>query len=139
MQAGKSFSYMFDDDRWISKSLIGAVFNMVPILNFAWIGYLIKIIRNVESDSKLLPEWDDFSDKFMDGLKVIIAYFLYTLPASILITIGALVFIVPAAVQNDQDLQAILFGAISLGFLMLCAVITIYLLRFFFSGTGNCN
>lgn len=132
MQAGKAFSYMFDDERWISKSLIGAVVNMVPILNFAWIGYLIKIIRNVETDGKLLPEWDDFGDKFMDGLKVFIAYFLYTLPASILITIGALVFIVPAAVQNDQDLQAILFGAISLGFLLLCAVITLYLLVFSF-------
>ena len=130
MQAGKAFSYMFEDERWISKSLIGAVVNMVPILNFDWMGYLLKVLRSVESDEKLLPEWDDFGGKFMDGLKIFIAYFLYTLPATILITLGALLFIVPAVVQHNQDLQAILFGTVGLVFLLLCSVMTLYLVAF---------
>jgi hypothetical protein len=132
MQAGKAFTYMFEDESWPSKTLIGALVNMVPILNFAWVGYLIGVLRNVSKDEKPLPLWDDFGTKFMDGLKIGVASLLYTLPASILMLVAAIVFIIPAAAQDNQDLQAILFGTVSLAYMLLCGLIILYLLAFSF-------
>ena len=46
MDAEKSFTFPFEDKEWISKLGLGAVISLVPILNFAWSGYLVGIIRN---------------------------------------------------------------------------------------------
>ena len=47
MNIEKSFTFPFEDKQWISKLGLGAVIGLVPILNFAWSGYMIGIIRNV--------------------------------------------------------------------------------------------
>jgi hypothetical protein len=132
MQAGKAFTYMFEDESWPSKTLIGALVNMVPILNFAWMGYLIGVLRNVSRDEKPLPLWDDFGTKFMDGLKIGGASLLYTLPATILAVIAVVVFVIPVAAQNNQDLQAVLFGTVSLVYMLICGIVVLYLLAFSF-------
>ncbi len=132
MQAGKSFTYMFEDNQWPSKALIGALVSMVPILNFAWLGYLIGVLRNVSHAEKPLPLWDDFGDKFMDGLKIGIASVLYTLPATILVIVAAVVFVIPAMAQQNQDLQAILVGGASLAYLLVCTLVGLYFLAFSF-------
>ncbi len=131
MQAGKSFTYMFEDTQWPSKTLIGALVGMVPILNFAWLGYLIGVLKNVSRGENTLPLWDDFSDKFMDGLKIGVASLIYTLPATILVMVAAVVFIIPAIAQ-DQDMQAILMGGASLAYLLLCSIVGLYFLVFSF-------
>ena len=105
---------------------------MVPILNFAWLGYLIGVLKNVSRGEKALPLWDDFSDKFMDGLKLGVASLIYTLPATILVMVAAIVFVIPAITQADQDLQAILMGGASLAYLLLCSVVGLYFLVFSF-------
>lgn len=132
MQAGKSFTYMFEDEQWPSKTLIGALVSMVPVLNFAWLGYLIGVLRNVSHAEKPLPLWDDFGDKFMDGLKIGIASVLYTLPATILVIVAAVVFVIPAMAQQNQDLQAILVGGASLAYLLICTLVGLYFLVFSF-------
>jgi len=132
MQAGKSFTYMFEDNQWPSKTLIGALVGMVPILNFAWLGHLIGVLKNVSHGEKALPLWDDFGDKFMDGLKLGVASLIYTLPATILVMVGAIVFVIPAMAQQDQDMQAILMGGAGLAYLLLCSIVGLYFLVFSF-------
>ena len=69
MDAEKSFTFPFEDTEWVSKLGLGALISMVPILNFAWSGYLVDIIRNVmNNDAEPLPTWDDLGKKFNDGL-----------------------------------------------------------------------
>ncbi len=90
MNIGKSFTYMFDDENWMSKFLVGLVISIVPILNFAWAGYGIGIMRNMARGmEKPLPSWDNLGEKFKDGLFIAIASFVYALPALVLIGIGA--------------------------------------------------
>ena len=92
MNIGKSFTYMFDDENWISKYLIGIVISMVPILNFAWAGYGIGIMRNMARGmEKPLPSWDNLGEKFKDGLVIMVATFIYALPAIIVFGIGAII------------------------------------------------
>jgi len=60
MDIGKSFSYPFEDNKWLSKLIIGALVSIVPILNFAWAGYLIDLLKNViNKAAEPLPEWTD--------------------------------------------------------------------------------
>jgi hypothetical protein len=63
MNIGKAFNFIFEDDKWLSKSVIGAIVAAVPIVNFAWGGYLIELLNNVMNDEQEpLPAWSDFGD-----------------------------------------------------------------------------
>lgn len=87
MNAEKSFAYTFEDPEWPSKLGIGALISMVPVLNLAWSGYLVGIMRNVmNGDPEPLPTWNDLERKFREGLILFAAGLLYVSP--ILITLG---------------------------------------------------
>ena len=85
MDYGKSFTYVFADDKWISKFLVGVVIMLVPIVNFAGYGYMLQIIKNVRDHEELvLPEWDDFGKFFVDGLKFVAGMLVYYIPVILL-------------------------------------------------------
>src|SRR5215213_7334307 len=81
MDAEQSFSFPFEDKDWASKLGLGASISAVPILSFAWSGYLVEIIRNVMSNAaEPLPAWDDLGKKFNDGIILFGAGLVYALP-----------------------------------------------------------
>jgi len=85
MDIGKAFSYVFEDERWISKVLIGGLLIWIPIVNFAVFGYMVKTAQNVAQRSpRPLAEWGEFGDHFMRGLYVFVIYLVYLLPVFIL-------------------------------------------------------
>ena len=88
MDIGKSFSYPFEDEKWLSKSLIGVIVVAVPIVNFAWGGYLIDLLKAViNGDPRPLPEWGNFGEKWVKGLYLVIASLIYAIPALVLMCI----------------------------------------------------
>ena len=85
MDIGKSLTYMFEDEKWANKVVVGAAINMIPILNFASAGYMLATIRNVANDVvPSLPTWDDFGDYFVKGLVLAIIGLVYALPLLVL-------------------------------------------------------
>lgn len=104
MDIGKSFTYVFEDDDWIAKIVIGILISLVPILNFAGYGYSIQVVKNVRDGHKQpLPSWEELGKFFIDGLKFMLGTLIYYLP---LIVIGVLFFIfalalAPAAESNE--------------------------------------
>lgn len=103
MDLGKSLTYMFEDEKWVNKVVVGAVINMIPILNFASAGYMLATIRNVANNIiPPLPTWDDFGDCFIKGLVLTIIGVIYALPLIILscCPIGAL--FLPAFSQTEE-------------------------------------
>jgi hypothetical protein len=130
MDIGKSFSFPFEDKQWISKLGLGAVIAMVPILNFAWSGYMVEIIRNVMNGSQEpLPNWDDIDKKFMDGLLLALAGLVYALPMLIVICLPMSIMIIPAIMSGNGDLQEIsnaIAGAGGALFLCLLCVFLLY-------------
>ena len=134
MNIGKSFSYVFEDKDWLTKLGIGALITIVPILNFAWFGYGIEIIRNVmRAEPRPLPAWDNFEKKFMDGLYIAIASLIYTLPILLIICVAGLPLFLPAFTEN-ADLQGILAGVGGVAFFAVSCVAILYFLAdsFFF-------
>lgn len=84
MDVARAFTYVTEDERWVGKIVIGAVisfftFLLLPIPLLA--GWMVGITRNVMAGvERPLPEWDDFGTLFRDGLAVVAAQFVYTLP-----------------------------------------------------------
>jgi hypothetical protein len=110
MDIGSSFTYMFQDKDWIKKILIGGVVGFIPIVNFAAIGYMVQIIRNVRDGQTLpLPEWDEFGKYFVDGLWRFLIFLVWAIP---IIVVACLSGIGTAAVGDSGDLQGA-YGVVS--------------------------
>jgi len=106
MNINKAISYPFEDKQWISKLGLGAVIGMIPILNFAWSGYLVGILRNVVNGaSEPLPNWDNFEKKFMDGLILFAAGLVYGLPILLVVCLPLSILAVSGALAGNSDFQ----------------------------------
>jgi len=130
MDAEKSFTYPFEDDQWLSKLGLGAIISIVPILNFAWSGYLVDIIRNVmDHDPKPLPTWDDLGKKLSDGLILFGAGLVYALPILLVfglpLSLAAFSGLVSGN-NNMQDVGRMLTETGSVLFFGLLCVLVLY-------------
>jgi hypothetical protein len=93
MDIGKSFAFVFEDQEWIVKILIAGAILLVGLL-FSWLlliplilalallgGYGAEIMRRViHGQSQVLPEWDNWGELIVDGLKVMVIGIVYALP-----------------------------------------------------------
>jgi hypothetical protein len=128
MDIGKSFSYTLEDPEWLSKVGLGGLISMVPILSFAWQGYLTETLQNVkERQPTPLPKWDDLGKHFTDGAIFWIARLLYALPGILLLFLPFFLMLLPALSTNTdvQEILAVIGGGISL---LLVGLWLIYLL-----------
>jgi len=120
MDIGEALGFVFEDEEWVKKILLGALITLIPIFGqFALVGYAIVVIRNVMAgEPRPLPAWDDLGSYFMDGLMFWIATLVYTLPLLILVCPIMVVWLLPALAGEQEDLMAILAGVsgiVSLG------------------------
>jgi hypothetical protein len=130
MDAAKSFSFPFEDPDWVSKLGLGALISMVPILNFAWTGYLVEIIRNVRNDDpRPLPNWDDLGKKINEGLILFGAALVYLAPALVALCLPLGIIALSSSSSgnsNMQDLGQTLIEAGGALFLCLLSVFILY-------------
>jgi hypothetical protein len=116
MDFGRAFTFFKEDERWMTKIGIGAGVMFLSILLLGipailLVGYQIAVTRRVMAGKDLpLPEWDDWGKLFMDGLYLIIAIFIYTLPLWILFCIGFGVTFLPALGGGNDDVVGALGG-----------------------------
>jgi hypothetical protein len=134
MDIGKSFSYPFEDNKWMSKLIIGALVSIVPILNFAWAGYLVDLVKNVMNRQvEPLPEWTDFGNKFMKGLLIWVAGLIYALPVICLSTIFITTASLTLSSLTEGDTVNTLGSAFSgIGILLACLAVLYGLVLSFF-------
>lgn len=137
MDIGKSITFVTEDEKWLEKLGIGALVAAVPVLNFAWTGFMVDVMRNVAAgESKPLPDWTDLGEKLLRGLLVTIAGFIYALPAILVGCLLAGLSFVPliAADQGSQGSgeQIALGSAALLVSLSCCLGLFILLLSFIF-------
>lgn len=87
MDIGKALGFVFEDEQWFTKILLGAAIMLIPVFGqLAVAGYVIAVIRNVMAGNpRPLPDWSDLGRKFMDGLMVTIANLIYGIPIWIII------------------------------------------------------
>jgi hypothetical protein len=134
MDIGKAITFPADDEKWFTKLIIGAIVTAIPIVNFAWMGYMIDILRNVMAGyDKPLPEWDDFGQKFLEGLLLWLASVIYGIPAFILMCIPAVMLGGGGAATEGADFQETVLGIFTgVGALFGCLIILYTLLVSFY-------
>lgn len=127
MDIGKSLNYPFEDNQWLSKLGLGAVISMIPILNFAWSGYMVDVLRNMMNNvQEPLPNWDDLGKKFMDGLVLFLAGLVYALPVLVLACLPLGVLAVPAAMSGNSDMQGIAEAIAGVGGVLLAGLLCVF-------------
>jgi hypothetical protein len=125
MDIGKSIGYVFEDQKWTNKLLIGMLVSIVPIVNFALFGWVIDIMKNVSRrQPNPLPDWDNFGDKFVKGAILFVVSLIYSLPA-LLITCP-LLFLPFTRGDFSREGQQALAGMIAGTSLLLVCAISIY-------------
>jgi hypothetical protein len=80
----QAFRFVFDDERWTNKILIGVLMSLLSFLiipAFMLSGWVLQIVRNVMNGVKQpLAEWDDWGKLLRDGFNLFIAQLVYALP-----------------------------------------------------------
>jgi hypothetical protein len=136
MDVARAFTYITEDERWVGKIVIGAVisfftFLLLPIPLLA--GWMVGITRNVMAGvERPLPEWDDFGTLFRDGLAVVVAQFVYTLPFWLLACIAFVATVGLSGLSEvNEDMAAAsmlatfgLVGCLALLFLLALLIIS---------------
>jgi hypothetical protein len=129
MDFTRAFRYILDDKDWLSKVGLGLLIMAVPILNFAWIGYQVQIIRNVrKNEAVILPTWDDLGKKFMDGLMIVLAGLIYSLPILLVSCLPLAIMLVPALASDNQDLFNVLMTSSMVVYFCLICLFVLYAL-----------
>lgn len=89
LDIGKAFTYMFKDESWIMKIVIGGILLIIPIVNFMVLGYMLEALKKTADGMDLpLPEWDDFGGKFMKGLMLFVIALVYTIPIWLVVCVA---------------------------------------------------
>jgi hypothetical protein len=129
---GRAAKAPFADKDWISKSLMGLLWTLLVVTAPVIYGAQLEYIRRVAQGREDLPTWDDFGTKWVQGLLLSIAGFIYFLPISIL---GAIMLVpgIIAAAASDGDAGGALLGGGACLFGVI-AVIYIAAVSIFFYG-----
>ncbi len=132
MDIRKAFGFQLEDKRWLNKLGLAAAVAAVPILNLAFSGYVIDVLRNVaRGSSEPLPEWDDLGKRFVEGAILLAATFVYALPGLLVICLPTSLIVLSGALSGSQNLQSLESTIRSAGgalFYCLLCVLLLYVL-----------
>lgn len=130
MDIGKSFTYVFDDPNWIMKLVIGGLVSLVPIVNFAALGYMVTVLKNVaDGQAQPLPEWSNFGDYFMKGLYVFVGALIYAAPIILVYCCMIVLGIVAGmGASGNSDAGGALAGLVSILSMCLWCLVMLFIL-----------
>ncbi len=114
MDLGRAFSYVFDDENWLTVILIGGLLLIVPIFGqLVLLGFMLTAARNVmQGNPNPLPRWDNLGDKFVQGLYALGIQLVYALPIIIPIILLSCVAGVLGAGAGDSDAAVATIGGL---------------------------
>src|SRR5512133_1584007 len=86
MDFGRAFSHATQDPEWMKKIGIAGLLMFIPIIGwFAVLGWGLEITRRViNNDPGTLPDWSNFTDHLVRGLKGIVVSIAFSLPGNII-------------------------------------------------------
>ncbi len=137
MDYAKAITFIFEDDNWIGTLLIGGGVTLLgffffwtligPFLAYALLtGYMMQLIRDVYKDPDAnLPPWENWGAKIADGLKLMVAQFIWELPLFLVMAPFFWVMIL-ATIYPDSDVLAVFAIGGYFGFLCLTFLYSVF-------------
>lgn len=93
----RAIKFPLDDENWITKVVVGALLNLIPIFG---IGYTVGVARNVvHGKARPLPGTEDLGQVITDGIMASIAAVVYALPV---LLVGCVVGIFGSIIGNSD-------------------------------------
>jgi hypothetical protein len=127
---GRSFTFVFQDPRWLEKVVVGGLFYIASIFIIGWfflLGYMARIVRHVvEGRDQELPEWNDLGSMFVDGLKLFLVGFLWYVPL-ILLIIPVIVAAIVLEQAGGGEVGGLVSGCMMMLIVPLALIITFVL------------
>lgn len=101
-----AFTFFFEDPAWIPKLAVGSLFTFLTPFVIGWVfvvGYAVGVARRVhEAKTPILPEWEDFQEIFLDGLRGLGVTLAHQLPLFLLSLLMLLALIGGAFLGRSQ-------------------------------------
>lgn len=131
MDYGAAFSFVTADEDWVKKLAIGAAVALVGVLTaglalIPLAGWSLAVSRRViDGTQPTLPEWSDFGQLVVDGLKILAIALVWSLPLVLLGACSALVSAFSADMNGEtiSTVVSILVSCISIPYVILLAVL----------------
>ncbi len=123
MDIGRALTYFSEDERWVEKTAIGTGLLLISSLllvaligvlgYFILFGYLVRLLQNVRDDvHPVLPEWDQWGDDLVRGVKLVCVYLVWAVPILFIIVplmiIGFIIDNSPAFRSDDFGVLVVL-------------------------------
>lgn len=115
MQFGKAFSFVFEDEDWVMKTIIAALVSLIPIIGqITVLGWGLEVTRRViREDPNPLPDWSDFGGHIVKGIMAWVIGFVYALPIILVWICPVIIF---AAAGDDETIISVVsacFGCLT--------------------------
>ena len=123
MDIGRAFNFVFEDDEWVKKILIGGAILLIPFVGFLIAyGFMIEVARRAFHGTAIdeFPEWDDIGGYLSRGFFFWLATFLWVLPFILLFMCGFLIVILLGVGTGEE---AVIGVSIVLFYLVLIPMI----------------
>ncbi|MGB9955719.1 DUF4013 domain-containing protein [Haloferax prahovense] len=121
----ESLNYLRNGEDWVKTVLIGGVLGLLSFLivpTFLVIGYLLRVVRATMKGDEMPPEFDDWGDMAIDGVKGFAIAFVYALVPAIIAGVFGFAGIVGAA-AGGSDAAGAVGGIVALVGLLLAFVL----------------
>jgi hypothetical protein len=127
MEIGKAFTFVTEDEQWITKVLIGGLIQFVPLLGtIAILGYSYRVAQNVaRGNPRPLPAWGEFGDFLGRGFFALVIQIVYLLPLIVLYGVFLFLTVAGAAAAGDSEAVAGVLGLLSLCLIPLQLVVAL--------------
>lgn len=129
----KGLTFAFNDENWLSKLGKAALWAFISVLVFIFpvyfysSGYGLATARNVMAGKeKPLPELDDVSGIFSDGLKFFLVMLVYTLPVLLIFCVFIAIAAATGAAAGDSFDEDAIGAAFGGGYFALQCVMYLY-------------
>jgi len=113
MKIEKAFTVLFDDEKWLNKTLMGALFAFLSMFLIGipfLMGYVIRMVKQGMAGQFLpLPEWDDLGGLFKEGIMFCVVILVYGIGLSI---ISVMLNIIPCLGFILSLIVMMLFGGV---------------------------
>lgn len=86
MEFGRAFSHTQQDPDWLKKVGIAAALMLIPVVGWiAVLGWGLEITRRViDNETQTLPDWSNFADHLVRGLKGFVVSLVFSLPGGLI-------------------------------------------------------
>jgi hypothetical protein len=85
--------FPFKDQRWVGKFVVGGVLSLcgflIPLTFVPLSGYMVRVMRRTLTEGiYALPDWNDWGDLLLSGLKAWLVTIVYSLPLWVMMFCG---------------------------------------------------